>query len=195
MSSTDPRLVRSRTKLLDGATMLLVEGGADAVTVDAVSERSGVAKSTLYRHFPSRDDLLVEVLRHNMPALGLDLPDGDFESGLRLWLREAAGTMMDPQWARILPALMALKQTVPDIDELTEADRSVNLESLEAVLERGRVEGLLEADAEVDTILTLLAGPLLFAVLNDRAEELPDLAEEVADRFIASCRSTIRRGG
>lgn len=189
MSSTDPRLVRSRTKLLDGATALLVEGGADAVTVDAVSERSGVAKSTLYRHFPSRDDLLVEVLRHNMPSLGLELPDGDFESGLRLWLREAAGTMMDPQWARILPALMALKQTVPDIDELTEADRSVNLESLEAVLERGRVEGLLDADAEVDTILTLLAGPLLFAVLNGRAEELPDLAEEVADRFVASCRA------
>lgn len=189
MSSTDPRLVRSRNKLLDGATALLVEGGAEAVTVDAVSERSGVAKSTLYRHFPSRDDLLVEVLRHNMPQLGLELPDGDFESGLRLWLREAAGTMMDPQWARILPALMALKQTVPDIDELTEADRSVNLESLEAVLERGRVEGLLDADAEVDTILTLLAGPLLFAVLNGRAEELPDLAEQVADRFVASCRA------
>lgn len=190
MSSTDPRLVRSRNKLLDGATALLVEGGATAVTVDAVSERSGVAKSTLYRHFPSRDDLLVEVLRHNMPQLGLELPDGDFEAGLRLWLREAAGTMMDPQWARILPALMALKQTVPDIDELTEADRSVNLESLEAVLDRGRSEGLLDAGAEVDTILTLLAGPLLFAVLNGRAEELPNLAEQVADRFVASCRAT-----
>ena len=189
MSSTDPRLVRSRNKLLDGATALLVEGGEAAVTVDAVSERSGVAKSTLYRHFPSRDDLLVEVLRHNMPKLDVDLGDSDFESGLRLWLRQAYLSLMDPQWARILPALMALKLTVPDIDELTEADRSVNLESLEAVLERGRAEGLLAADVEVDTILTLLVGPLLFAVLNDRSEQLPDLAEEVADRFVASCRS------
>ena len=189
MSSTDPRLVRSRNKLLDGATALLVEGGEAAVTVDAVSERSGVAKSTLYRHFPSRDDLLVEVLRHNMPKLDVDLGDSDFESGLRLWLRQAYLSLMDPQWAPILPALMALKLTVPDIDELTEADRSVNLESLEAVLERGRAEGLLDADVEVDTILTLLVGPLLFAVLNDRSEQLPDLAEEVADRFVASCRS------
>ena len=189
MSSTDPRLVRSRNKLLDGATALLVEGGEAAVTVDAVSERSGVAKSTLYRHFPSRDDLLVEVLRHNMPKLDVDLGDSDFESGLRLWLRQAYLSLMDPQWARILPALMALKLTVPDIDELTEADRSVTLESLEAVLERGRAEGLLDADVEVDTILTLLVGPLLFAVLNDRSEQLPDLAEEVADRFVASCRS------
>ena len=65
----------------------------------------------------------------------------------------------------------------------------MNLESLEAVLERGRAEGLLDADVEVDTILTLLVGPLLFAVLNDRSEQLPDLAEEVADRFVASCRS------
>ena len=193
MSSTDPRLVRSRNKLLDGATALLVEGGADAVTVDAVSERSGVAKSTLYRHFPSRDDLLVEVLRHNMPQLEVDLDDCDFETGLRRWLREAYLSLMDPQWARILPALMALKLTVPDIDELTEADRSVNLESLETVLERGRAEGLLDADAEVDTVISLLVGPLLFAVLNDRADELPDLAEEVAVRFVASCRSTTDR--
>lgn len=193
MSSTDPRLVRSRNKLLDGATALLVEGGADAVTVDAVSERSGVAKSTLYRHFPSRDDLLVEVLRHNMPQLEVDLDDCDFETGLRRWLREAYLSLMDPQWARILPALMALKLTVPDIDELTEADRSVNLESLETVLERGRAEGLLDADAEVDTVISLLVGPLLFAVLNDRADELPDLAEEVAVRFVASCRSRADR--
>ncbi len=189
MSSTDPRLARSRNKLLDGATALLVEGGADAVTVDAVSERSGVAKSTLYRHFPSRDDLLVEVLRHNMPKLEVDLDDCDFETGLRRWLREAYLSLMDPQWARILPALMALKLTVPDIDELTEADRSVNLESLEAILERGRAEGLLDADTEVDTVISLLVGPLLFAVLNDRGDDLPDIAEEVAVRFVASCRS------
>ena len=190
MSSTDPRLVRSRNKLLDGATAVLVEGGADAVTVDAVSERSGVAKSTLYRHFPSRDDLLVEVLRHNMPKLDVDVDGCDFEAGLRLWLREAYLSLMDPQWARILPALMALKQTVPDIGELTEADRSVNLESLEVVLECGRSEGLLDADVEVDTVLSLLVGPLIFAVLNDRSEHLPDLAREVADRFLGSCRSS-----
>ena len=54
----DPRVARSRASLLEAATDLLVDGGPRAVTVDAVSERSGVAKSTLYRHFPSRDDLV-----------------------------------------------------------------------------------------------------------------------------------------
>ena len=51
----DPRVARSRTAVLDAATHLLVTGGPAAVTVDAVVAESGVAKSTIYRHWRSRD--------------------------------------------------------------------------------------------------------------------------------------------
>lgn len=184
----DPRVARSRTKLLDAATALLVEGGARAVTVDAVAEQSGVAKSTLYRHFPSRTDLLVQVLRHNMPTPDGDLPDGDFADGVRFWLRDVAESMADPDWARILPALLSLKHTIPDINELTEADRAANLESLRAVLARGEAEGAIPRGTDIETVLTVLVGPLFFAAVNDDTDRLRDLAEEVADRYLASCR-------
>lgn len=49
----DPRRARSRNRLLDAAAALLTSGGIEAVTVDAVTKASKVAKTTLYRHFTS----------------------------------------------------------------------------------------------------------------------------------------------
>ena len=53
--------MRTREAVLTAATDLLVEGGPSAVTIDAVVARSGVAKSTIYRHWESRDEVLVAV--------------------------------------------------------------------------------------------------------------------------------------
>uniref|UniRef100_UPI00111C4932 helix-turn-helix domain-containing protein n=1 Tax=Mycobacterium avium TaxID=1764 RepID=UPI00111C4932 len=49
----DPRRARSRNRLLDAAAALLTSGGIEAVTVDAVTKASKVAKTTIYRHFTS----------------------------------------------------------------------------------------------------------------------------------------------
>ena len=56
--STDPRPARSRARLLEAAAALLRSGGPSAVTVDAVTRTANVARATLYRHFPSGNDLL-----------------------------------------------------------------------------------------------------------------------------------------
>jgi AcrR family transcriptional regulator len=56
--STDPRPARSRARLLEAATALLRAGGPSAVTIDAVTRSANVARATLYRHFPSVNDLL-----------------------------------------------------------------------------------------------------------------------------------------
>ena len=60
---TDPRPARSRARLLESATALLRSGGPSAVTVDAVLRGANVARATLYRHFPSGNDLLAAAFR------------------------------------------------------------------------------------------------------------------------------------
>ena len=54
----DPRRIRSRNRLLDAAATLLSTGGVEAVTIDAVTKASKVARTTLYRHFQSSSHLL-----------------------------------------------------------------------------------------------------------------------------------------
>jgi AcrR family transcriptional regulator len=52
-----------RTRILDAASEAFYRQGITAVGVDAIVADAGVAKSTLYRHFPSKDDLVVAFLR------------------------------------------------------------------------------------------------------------------------------------
>lgn len=158
------------------------------MTVDAVAERSGVAKSTMYRHFPSRTELLVNVLRHNMPTLDLEVPEGSFEDAMRVVMSRAVASMDNPDWARMLPALMSLKNTLPDIRELTQADRECRLSLLRAVLARGIDEGLVPPDTDPTLIMNLLIGPLMFAAMNNELDGLNELADAVTEQFLASCR-------
>lgn len=187
-AACDPRIARSRAKLLSAATELLVDSGPRAVTVDAVAERSGVAKSTLYRHWPSRDALLVDVMRSHVPDTpSVDLSRG-FESALREQLSIAVGVFSDPEWLRILPSLVSLQHHVPQMAELMASDRDASLAMLRDVIELGVAEGRLPAGIEPLNVFHLLIGPLMFAVLSGDGERLPALADEVAARFLASYR-------
>lgn len=187
--NVDPRVARSRARLLDAATELLVDGGPRAVTVDAVAEESGVAKSTLYRHFPSRTDLLVAVLNHNAPKLGPISTSDDFATALRSLVRSAAATMADPDWARIAPALLSLKNTVPDVRELSEAERSAQLEQLRRLIELGQAEGLVPDGTDPGRTANLLIGPLVMAMLHESLDDIESLADEITDRYLASCHA------
>ena len=79
----DPRIARTRAAVVRAATDLLVEGGPSAVTVDAIVARSGVAKSTIYRHWESRDEILLSVIEQCLPQLATPPDDLPFEPGKR----------------------------------------------------------------------------------------------------------------
>jgi AcrR family transcriptional regulator len=184
----DPRVARSRARLLDAATALLVEGGPVAVTVDAVVERSGVAKSTLYRHWPSRTDLLVDVMRTNMPVTEApDLSSG-FEPALRAMVRDLAVALSGPRWSHILPALLALAHHRPELAELLAVDRSARLGVLDELLDLGVAEGWFSTAPDRARAAQLLAGPLVFAVLTGDTADLPSLADDVVDTYLAAHR-------
>ena len=56
-------MTEKRTQILDTATCLFGKHGFHAVGVDWIIARSGVSKMTMYRYFPSKADLVLEVLR------------------------------------------------------------------------------------------------------------------------------------
>jgi AcrR family transcriptional regulator len=194
--SIDPRVARSRASLLAAATELLVEGGPRAVTVDAVAARSGVAKSTLYRHWESVQDLLVDVLRANVPPeLTVD-PEAEFEPALRAWTAHAAASLASPEWVRILPALMMLRSHSPEVAEVLAADFDEKFTAITEILRRGSAEGRLPADLDPRLVTHTLAGPLVLAALGTggRDATLATLADYVVDRFLASYDPAVTGG-
>lgn len=182
----DPRIVRTRASVLRAATDLLVEGGPSAVTMDAIVSRSGVAKSTIYRHWPSRDDVLVDVFAACAPDVEPPPPELGFESALRAFLASIVSYFQDPQWARMVPALLLLKtheDGVADLEKRLEKNQS---DAMASIIERGIAEGALPTSIDVDEAIAHLIGPLLFAQLTGSVPLDHGFAERTIDRFLAA---------
>ena len=79
---TDPRPARSRARLLEAAAALLRSGGPSAVTVDAVTRGANVARATLYRHFPSGNDLLAAAFNSLIPPAPMPSDTGPLRDRL-----------------------------------------------------------------------------------------------------------------
>ena len=52
---------KKRQKLIDTALMLLKEKGFDAINVEEITQKAGVAKGTFYNHFKRKEDIIVEI--------------------------------------------------------------------------------------------------------------------------------------
>lgn len=180
----DVRVARTRAAVLRAATDLLVDGGPSAVTMDAIVAHSGVAKSTIYRHWDTRDDVLVAVIENCAPQI--DPPDESlgFEGGLRQLTAEFRSMLNDPDWARVLPALLTLrtqKHGIADLEQRLEARQD---NAIEAVLRRGVDEGRLDADFDLDEASALLVGPLTFALLTGKPQVDKAFCDHVVDAFM-----------
>jgi AcrR family transcriptional regulator len=184
----DPRVARSRTRMLAAATELLVEAGVRGVTVDAVAERSGVAKSTLYRHWSSVNELLIDVMRANVPPPApVDLTAG-FEAALQSWIDGALAALSAPDWARTLPALLELRTHSEEMAVLLADDFDNKLVTVVAILQLGAAEGRLPADLDPRQVMHTLVGPLVLATLVGDEDRAAELADYVLERFLASYR-------
>lgn len=181
----DPRIARTRAAVLRAATDLLVGGGPSAVTIDAVVARSGVARSTIYRHWDTRDDVLFDVVEHCMPTI--DLPDASlgFEGSLRALAADLGDMLNDPDWARVLPALLTLRTQEHGIADLEQRLEERQHDVLAAILQRGVDEGLLSPGVDLDEAVALLVGPLTFAVLVGRPAVDRALCDRVVEAFLA----------
>ncbi len=188
----DPRIAKTHATVMAAATDLLVEGGPEALTVDGVVARSGVAKSTVYRHWATRDDLVAAVFDACAPDVSEPDPSLGAADALRDLTRQLAHSLSDPRWTRLLPALLLLKlqhEPVAGIqDEITDRQFEVG----ERMLRRCVDEGALDASVlhDVDGSLALLLGPLLLAGLFETVALDDAFVEQVADQFLVAHRPT-----
>ena len=164
-------LAPTRARLLRSARELIEEGGYGAASVVAIAEKAGVAAGTLYRHFPSKQELFVEVFRdvcareeRAMRAAAEGMPDRPAPERLEVVLATfAERALRNP---RLAWALIA-----EPVDPLVDAERlayreryaQVIAEALRAGIEAGELPEQnveLTAAALVGGCGEALVGPL-----------------------------------
>jgi AcrR family transcriptional regulator len=160
---TDPRVERTRAAVLDAVAGLLVEHGPAEVTVDAVIARSGAARATIYRHWPSREALVVAGLEHLMPPpRRVTEPDLPVDRAVAALVRGFAAQLADEQWAAALPALLDAARRQPELGERMLAFLEQRKEPVREVLRRAVHRGELDAALDLDAAVAQLVGPLFF---------------------------------
>ena len=140
---------------------LLSEEGLAGVTVDAVARRSGVAKTTIYRHWPSREALLLDVCAQLGPHF--EIPDaGSFPKDLRALAERVVDQLLAGPYAAILLSLMDAAERNPDLAALLAAAQSKLVEAVRIILARARARGELRRLPDPSNVAALIVGPLLY---------------------------------
>lgn len=159
---TDPRVTLSRERVLSATLELLTESGLGGLTIDDVSTRSGVAKTTIYRHWSNRTALVVDACLR-MTDGDQDPPDtGSLEGDLRALLTDLADGLSTARWSSIMPSIVDLAEREPAIAEVHARLQVWHAAPMRAALERGVERGEISSDVDISTMASALRGPLYF---------------------------------
>ena len=157
----DVRVRHSKQVVMATTYELLAEEGLAGVTVDAVARRSGVAKTTIYRHWPSREALLLDVCTQMGPHF--EIPDaGSLPKDLRALAERVVEQLLAGPYAAILLSLMDAAERNPDLAALLAAAESKLVEAARTILARARGRGELRRLPDPFGVAALMVGPLLY---------------------------------
>lgn len=178
----DPRIERSRRLVLSAALDLLGEVGYGGVTVEGVAARAGVGKSTIYRHWPGKLELVEDAIRTlktvvEVPAGG---PVRERIVGL---LRQVAANLADSTWSMCLPAVIDAAERDPEVLAIHRRISCERRRLLADLVAEGVAGGELAAGTDPTLAAECLVGPivvrrLLFHEPFDPAD-LPRLVDQV----------------
>ncbi len=179
-----PRDAALDRRIAEAALDVLAESGIAAFTIEAVAQRAGVGKATIYRRYDGRDDVLAAAL----DQLRDDTPPVMAEGSTRERLEGALGFIRSPMTStrggRVMAQVISAGAQHPDFlatfyDRVLAPRRQVLL----GILRDGVREGWVDPDADLDAVVTLLVGPMIFLkvwhgtpVATISTEQIIDLA-------------------
>lgn len=179
----DPRVVRTRRAVLTAARRLLVEEGHDAVTALRISEATGIARTTIYRHWPDREDLLRDALQAE-PADPHIATTGDTRTDLIALLTHMADRVSRRPGARMM-AVVAERSGRKGRTGGTHRDlMRQRMEPLRGALSAAVARGDLAVTLDLDDAVARLAGPVFFNGVLLRRQVTPAFVARVVDDFM-----------
>jgi AcrR family transcriptional regulator len=179
-----PRSVKAHNAVLAATAELLAEGGYPATTVDAISQRSGVSKATIYKHWPSRTAVVAEAFGIAM-ATAVRTPHTDDPRADLVEQVHRVNTFYSSETGRIFAQLLAACVTDPDgaayFLEYFLAHRRTEIAGLWA---RATEAGIARTDVDAEVATDVLFGPLVFRLMTGHAELSDVNAEAIAQAAI-----------
>ncbi|MQS16707.1 TetR/AcrR family transcriptional regulator [Streptomyces kaniharaensis] len=180
---SNPRVQRTRTRILTVARELLPEVGPAGLTYALLAERADVTRQTLYRHWPSRAALLFDLILEG-PDLGTyPRPGSDVRAVATAWLKSLRDGISDPAIRTAVLAVTAQADHDPDSAQALVRIGEDRRAALNELLEPSGVQ--ITGDEH-----TLLYGPVLARLFLDRGQATDAFIDTVVTQWLTTLRHT-----
>jgi len=173
---------RNRSSLLSAAVEVFAEQGVDAPVAE-IAHRAGLGKGTVFRHFPTKDDLIAAIVLDRvtrLTELAAELAGAaDAGAALLEFMRHAARQRQQLDLS-FLSADLGV--------EVSEAQLRMSL-AITALVDRARAEGALRPDVTGTDVMLLMCVP------NDVVKHVPDARPDLWERYLAILFDGLRPEG
>ncbi|GGY05550.1 TetR/AcrR family transcriptional regulator [Streptomyces hiroshimensis] len=194
-----PRAEGTDDRILGAACDLLLARGYDGYSIDEVAQRAGVAKTTLYRRWPTKDHLIVAVVARIQDEVPVR-DTGDIRRDLTAYLEAVAAGLTrmsrvgrpagpDDRSAGLVAEIVAAAARRPDVGRAVRAVFARRNALPLALLESAQARGDLGPGARPDVIFDQLAGALYYRLLVTGEPVGGDYPARLVDQVLAGARA------
>ena len=176
-----PRSAEAHQAILAATLKLVAEQGVAGTTIEGVAAEAGVGKTTIYRRWPTKNDLIVAAISELPPR---EFPDtgslpGDMAALAKLQRERLAGTGL----FRIVPGVLAESMNDPDLHgRIMERVIGPLRGLLRQIIERGIARGELRPDLDVEALVDVLHAIPLYRIMMSRGD--PEALAQVPGAYL-----------
>jgi AcrR family transcriptional regulator len=185
---------RPEEAILEATRELLIEVGVRRLTVEGVAARAGVAKTTVYRRWRSKEELALAVLLEMVKEV-VAVPDlGNVRDELIAFVNGAVRILGKTLMGRVMQGLVSDLAANEDLGKaFREQIVSMRLAEARRLIERAIARGEVRSDVDVVLVHELLLGPVYYRLLLSGGKLDGRLAERVVDAILPGIRSEGKR--
>jgi AcrR family transcriptional regulator len=185
---SSPRVERSKAVILAATLDLLAEEGVGGLTVDAVAARAAVGKATVYRHWSSRADLIVDAIS-SLLTEDEAVDHGTLRRDLQAAYERIVQVCSTGIMSQVLPSLAEAAGRDPELATVHKDFVSRRRRHLVASLERAAARGELRPGLDLTVVADLVAGPMFYKKLVHHECPDPAYAAALLDLVLAAITS------
>ncbi|MCW5316786.1 TetR family transcriptional regulator [Nostoc sp. KVJ3] len=160
-----PRSIHADQAILQATLDLLAEVGYQSMSIEAIASRAGVGKTTIYRRYTSKEELVADAIESFRDDLAIP-NTGSFWGDMDILINNAAKKIDSPLGRQTLALIISTASSNPQFAEVYWTKYTkVRREALSKVLKRAKSRGEIHKDADIELVIDLLSGSLYYALI------------------------------
>jgi TetR/AcrR family transcriptional regulator, regulator of autoinduction and epiphytic fitness len=192
LEEPDPRVERSRRVILEAVLEELGDVGYGALTIEGVAARAGVGKSTIYRHWSGKLDLVEDAFR-TLKAPVQAPEAGTLRERVVGLLEQVACLVEESTFSACMPALIEAAEHDPQVRDLHIRSSAERRAILVDLLREGVENGELPSDTDPELLGDALVGPILLRRLMLYEPLDPAIVPKLVDQLLPALPKRRRR--